>query len=293
MLKTNEKQIVIEPYKITLEIGDKIIYDNQTVQYITNKNDLAFQGNVSITNEDSFYDSFKKIIGQENTLFKNDLINLKNKTKGCPIIIGGCGRSGTTLLSSVLGASKEVNCIDFETYAFYPKPYRLSLITNRIDNRIWCEKTPKNVLVFNEIFNLFDGNVKLIHIVRDGRDVITSKHPTDLSRYWVPLKRWIDDVSKGLEFKDKTLLIKYEDLVNNFNETMKKVCAYCDIEFNENIVNFHKNTNVTDSYAWLGKVKPIYTNRVGKWKNHEHKEIIDKFYSNDRAVELLKYFGYK
>ena len=40
-----------------------------------------------------------------------------------PLIIGGCGRSGTTLLLSVLSAHPKVLAIPHETEAFCPGAY--------------------------------------------------------------------------------------------------------------------------------------------------------------------------
>ncbi|MCD4696794.1 MAG: sulfotransferase, partial [Bacteroidales bacterium] len=132
-----------------------------------------------------------------------------------PVLLGGCGRSGTTLLLSILSAHPGLFCISEETMAFCPTAYLddynpmapfeterfynenfTSNLLNSYDQ--WCEKTPKNVLFFKRINDHFNQKVKLIHIVRDGRDVIISRHPTNPKIYWVNPERWISDVNAGL-----------------------------------------------------------------------------------------------
>ena len=51
----------------------------------------------------------------------------------------------------------------------------------------------KSDIRYEEIIKLFDGKVKIINMIRDGRDVITSMHPNGKGRYWVTKDRWIED----------------------------------------------------------------------------------------------------
>lgn len=59
-------------------------------------------------------------------LFKEEeLQGVKNVLPEKPIVIGGCGRSGTTLLLSILGAHPDIFALASELYPFYPLPFRL------------------------------------------------------------------------------------------------------------------------------------------------------------------------
>ncbi|PSR05601.1 MAG: hypothetical protein BRD50_00415 [Bacteroidetes bacterium SW_11_45_7] len=131
-----------------------------------------------------------------------------------PVFIGGCGRSGTTLLLSILSAHKDIFACPKELGAFnkieadengYRTPKRIdrlytSLIINQIPRqaRRLCEKSPSNVKHIDDIANYYRGNFRFIHIIRDGRDVVLSKHPTAKDRYWVGPQRWVNDVRSGL-----------------------------------------------------------------------------------------------
>ncbi len=126
-----------------------------------------------------------------------------------PVIIGGCGRSGTTLLRVMLDSHRNV-CCGPESELFLPKlirPQRLARYfdvppaeferlyrgvasrgefidlffasyCHRTDKRRWGEKTPRNVTRLQYIFTLFP-RARFINVIRDGRDVVCSlrTHP--------------------------------------------------------------------------------------------------------------------
>ncbi len=127
-----------------------------------------------------------------------------------PIIIGGCARSGTTLMRVMLDSHKNIYCGP-ETGLLYTKtinnnklrnisrqldvPYDtlLKIKNNSISNiqfienifttlqenaekKRWGEKSPLNVLHLARIFKYFP-NGRFIHLIRDGRDTSCSlKH---------------------------------------------------------------------------------------------------------------------
>lgn len=129
------------------------------------------------------------------------------------VAIGGCGRSGTTLLRRMLGASRRL--IDGpESYLLLPvalrtdeleeryslQPGRLReldvtnrwlfvdafqrIITRGQEHVYWLDKTSRNVHCFKHIAERFP-QAALIHVVRDPRDVVLSlrTHPR-VSRDW-------------------------------------------------------------------------------------------------------------
>lgn len=88
-------------------------------------------------------------------------------------------------------------CFPFETFNFCPGAYQGNLDREIVINDIYsfipansipkilfgryhryCEKSPKNVLYIEKLLEAFRGEEKVIHVVRDGRDVITSEHPS-------------------------------------------------------------------------------------------------------------------
>ena len=129
-----------------------------------------------------------------------------------PILIGGCGRSGTTLLRVILDSHPNLCCGPESNLFLVGKTHRLSVdelafkfdlppgriiemqqaspsLAEFIDRFFsayatargrprWAEKTPKNVTVLDFIGAHFP-QAKFVHVIRDGRDVACSlrTHP--------------------------------------------------------------------------------------------------------------------
>ena len=226
-----------------------------------------------------------------------------------PIIIGGCGRSGTTLLLSILDAHPEVFAFPDEMSVFNHwnkkskniKPQRFDriyryLLTHRIPGtaKRWCEKTPRNVRFIQDIFDYYNEDVYFIHIIRDGRDVVLSKHPSNPDEYWISPQRWVRDVKAGMIYKKhpKVLTIKYEDLIENYPATIKKICNFADLEITPKLENWFEHTQVRKNNAWHNGLQKLHGNSIGKWQEPKYKKRVDDFMRHEDAVELLKELGY-
>jgi len=228
------------------------------------------------------------------------------KFNKCPIILGACPRSGTTLLLSILSAHPHIHSIKNQTYAFAKwnkkgKAERLDrlyreLIFHKISENStrWCEKTPKNVEFFGEILDYFQ-EVKLIHLIRDGRDVVTSKHPyRDPNKFWVSPERWVNNVKSALEYRDneKVYTLFYEKLIENYQEEIDKLCHFLDEETHPNLSKWQEKASLRKSKHWRKSVQKLHRRSIGRWKNEKYKKRIVEFYSNSESLQLLKDLNY-
>ena len=210
----------------------------------------------------------------------------------------------------MLSAHKNIYCIPYETNTFTNweirnskthamKFYRIyrHILKTRIPRGTtrWCEKTPTNVRFFGNILEFFQGKVSIIHIIRDGRDVVCSVHPDAQDKYWVPVERWVNDVQQGLHFQheENVLNIKYKDLVLNNKKTLENICAFLEIEYSTEIENWVAHTAKKRDPAWLGEVRELHSESIGKWKKDRHSRRIAEFYANKKAVKLLETIGYR
>jgi len=160
-----------------------------------------------------------------------------------------------------------------------------------------------------EIINKLYLNAKYIHIIRDGRDVALSF----LKTKWYgdslveTLNKWSNDVLKILEDserfleKDQITIISYEDLILNTQETLKKVCKFIGVSFEENMLNVNNIPEMTnkgwsniissDSYnEWLEKKNQMFfSDSVYRWKKDP------SLFENipDNVKKTLKRFGYE
>lgn len=234
----------------------------------------------------------------------------KRKFSEPPIFIGGCGRSGTTVLLSIISAHPEIFACPRELGLFNeiiydnagrPGPYRIDrlyrcILSSHIPHgaQRFCEKSPSNVKRIAEIDSYFNGNFRFIHIIRDGRDVVLSRHPTDPSRYWVEPQRWVDDVRAGLRFQShpKVLSLHYEDLMTRYRESLAQICDFLDIPVVAELDNWLENTTVKKNRAYFKGVEALHQKSIAKWKAPQHQERVQELIDYPGAKELLVELGY-
>lgn len=229
-----------------------------------------------------------------------------------PIVVGGCGRSGTTLLLSILSAHPHIFAIPKQTGLLCPTAYTsepdltrrprvgrltLHLLTYELPPTIrrWCEKTPRNVLFFGPILSRMKNRARLIHLVRDGRDVITSRHPSKPDTYWVEPDRWIEDVAAGLRYRGhpQVLTLRYEDLVTDLERALAAMGHFLEEDFSALHSTWHENASIRSSHNWTHDVKDVHAAGIGRWNSAEHMERVDEFLRREEAIVLLKEFGYE
>lgn len=227
-----------------------------------------------------------------------------------PILVGGCGRSGTTLLLSLLSAHPHVFACPKELGLFNHskvnaegevKPKRIdrlyrTLLFNSIPKTAerWCEKSPSNVHHISEIDAYFNGNFKFIHLIRDGRDVVLSVHPTAPDRYWVEPERWVRDVKAGLAYRHhpNVLTIKYENLITDFENTLQTICKFANLPLTDEVLHWHRHAKVRKNSAYFSSVEALHDKSVEKWKEPKAQSRIQKFMNDHEAVRLLEKLGY-
>jgi len=108
---------------------------------------------------------------------------------------------------------------------------------------IWGEKSPRHSYFVSELKEVFP-HAKFIHLIRDGRDVCASI----FERGWYDrsfrriCEHWSTAVSsafKGRQFSsDSYLEIRYEQLVQNTEYTLIKVCDFLEVPFEEKMLEF-------------------------------------------------------
>ncbi len=229
-----------------------------------------------------------------------------------PIVIGGCARSGTTLLLSLLSSHGQIAAVPFETQLLCPGAYwppkgeisrpdieklygDVSEIGSFGTCLAWCEKTPRNVLNFEAILTSLGSRARLIHIVRDGRDVVLSRHPQNAAEYWVSPERWLSDVRAGLAFRahPQVLTIRYEDLVSDLPEWSRRLCEFLSLERDDRLEKYPRFASVVSSNAWFGKARAVSAESIGRWKQPTNAARVQEFLDTPGATILLKELDYE
>lgn len=173
-------------------------------------------------------------------------------------------------------------------------------------NKLWKEKIPRIDHYFPE--------AKFIHIVRDGRDVACSfrslqKLPKDLeyvpnlpseikaiAERWSVNLEWISGFFEEIN-ENRSLVIKYEDLIVNTIPILEQICDFLDLRFSHEMLNYREQ-NAIHGYEpdklmhWKGKLtQPLDTSNIGKYKNLLTEHEIKSF--TDIAFKELKKFNYE
>lgn len=206
-----------------------------------------------------------------------------------PVVIGGCGRSGTSLLLSVLSCHPDLQAIPHETSALIQTPLRL----DEFPPGRWVEKTPSNVHNITTILRELP-TAQVIHIVRDGRDVITSRHPLRKGRY-ITTERWVRDVTAGAgcEHLERVTVVRFRDLVRHYEPTTRRLCDFLNLPWAVEFEHYPRSATVQTHAAWKGPARRLTDSQVDRWKRHRWSGYVREFMANPQAVGLLRRYGYE
>ena len=141
---------------------------------------------------------------------------------GAPVLICGCGHSGTTLMLSILGAHSQLQAIPFESsFVRRPGPEAMdfqtlfNVLCLHHQRRRWVEKTPMHVHFMRTVLETIP-NAQMILCVRDGRDVacsIRNRHDD----FGMGVARWLRDNRAAEPFwtHSRVYVVRYESLVED------------------------------------------------------------------------------
>ncbi len=177
--------------------------------------------------------------------------------------------------------------------------YIFTKYAKKYGGKRWGDKTPYYVLKLKTIIKLFP-DAKIVHIIRDGRDVALSIIPKKFgsNNVYTAAKSWKRHVEQGHKQgikigKNQYKEIRYEDLLNNQEEVLKSVCKFLDLKYTKKV---HK-----PDYLFAGNIHGKITNRLStkkiiktnqmKWKTKMSKK--DCLIFQSVAGDILKKNGYE
>jgi protein-tyrosine sulfotransferase len=163
------------------------------------------------------------------------------------------------------------------------------------------EKSVENGAFVPELMQLFP-NAKFVHILRNPYDNLVSlrKYTSlDSGRYpslrnmLISLRQNFDYIERNLRLlEDSYLLVRYEDLVSDPDEQLKKICNFLDIEFQPSLL-----MPTLSGESWKGnssagvEFEGISKERLDKWKVEINSMEID--FINRACGHRLPMHGYE
>jgi len=143
------------------------------------------------------------------------------------------------------------------------------IIHTNNNTSIWIEKSPENIYLINSFIKQFSSS-KVIHIIRDPKDVINSfiKRGLDIV---TATEVWLTSVANIQAFTDLENIyeIRYEDLVTNPEIEIKKICSFLNVEYAPYLLNPKEEKNRRDTFfdSWSSNpTKDISTSSIGNYK---------------------------
>ncbi|MEP1743586.1 MAG: sulfotransferase [Kangiellaceae bacterium] len=79
----------------------------------------------------------------------------------------------------------------------------------------------------------------------------------DLMNYWVQL------------FPDNIMTIQYEELVNDFKCQVNNVLEFCNVKFENNCLEFHKNRDSSSTASFAQVRQPVSDKFIARWKHYK------------------------
>lgn len=135
--------------------------------------------------------------------------------------------------------------------------------------KYFVEKTPGNELFIDLIKKWFPNSI-FIYIVRDPRDNYLTYRKLNQQPIRKFIYSWKLSTDIGLKMAmENHILIRYEDLVHNPKDIMKKICGRLQIAFNDILLIPTRNGVIWDGNSMFGDNKgKIHTSATGRYKEH-------------------------
>ena len=214
-------------------------------------------------------------------------------------------RSGTTLVEQIISSHNRVygagelktlpqlvkplinNFIEDETIEishkallFVQKEYNDMLLDLGFSEKIVTDKLPLNFLYIGFILKSFP-DAKIIHLKRNAKATCWSiyKHYfadnangwaydfQDLVDYYRLYVKLMDFWHKL--FPNQIYDLVYEDLTNNQEEETKKLLKYCELDWDENCLDFQNTKRAVKTASVLQVRQKMYQGSSEAWKKHE------------------------
>ena len=71
-------------------------------------------------------------------------------------------------------------------------------------------------------------------------------------------------------FKNNIFDIYYEDLISDPDNKIKELIKFCNVEWDDNCLNFHKNKKIVATASLAQVRKPIYKSSIKQWENYKN-----------------------
>ena len=259
------------------------------------------QLNYNINETEEFHSSLVR-------LFSEDKPKIKKLSLGPldirPIFIVGMPRSGTSLVEQIISSHHSVhgagelnnfknivtpalknyignlkNTVNEDDLLSIRSNYIKSLEDLNVSEKIITDKMPVNFRMIGLILTAIP-DAKIIHLTRDPKATCWSNYKhyfanengftfdqEDLARFFILYQELMGFWHKS--FPNKIHDISYERLTTHQEDETQKLLKYCELDWDNNCLNFHKNTRAVHTASASQVRQKMYQGSSDAWKKYE------------------------
>ena len=295
---TDRRNLCFALAKVYDDLGE----NDQFFKFLNEGNDLRKQElNYKFSSSQKTHDGLLKAFKKTpNILYES----VQKESNIRPIFILGMPRSGTTLVEQIIASHEKVHgagelnnlknivtpllenhfnsnnkTINQDDIELIRKQYLDSLIKLNSEEKILTDKMPMNFKFIGYILSAIP-EAKIIHVKRDARATCWSNYKhyfssgngftfnqKDLAKYFGLYSELMNYWHKL--FPDKIYELSYEKLTENQKQETEKLLKYCDLNWDKNCLNFHKNTRAIKTASSSQVRKKMYQGSSEAWKKYE------------------------
>ncbi len=179
-------------------------------------------------------------------------------------IVGSSPRTGTTLMAELMVSGFEIDGFARREMSVFQRP--------REKYAIFCSKRPGDILSARAVLRI-DPNLWIVHMVRDPRDVVVSRHGKAPDRYWTNLRLWkaYRRAARKAEGHPRFLTVRYEDLVREPDRVQAWLMERMPfLRKRADFSAYHRIARPSaQSLEAMKGVRPVTATSVGAWRQHK------------------------
>ena len=259
------------------------------------------QLNYNINETEEFHSSLIRLFSEDQPKIKQlslDPLDIR------PIFIVGMPRSGTSLVEQIISSHHSVhgagelnnfknvvtpalknyignlaNTINEVDLLSIRRNYIKSLMDLNVSEKIITDKMPVNFRMIGLILTAIP-EAKIIHLTRNPKATCWSNYKhyfanengftfdqEDLARFFILYQELMGFWHKS--FPNKIHDISYERLTTHQEDETQKLLKYCELDWDNNCLNFHKNTRAVHTASASQVRQKMYQGSSDAWKKYE------------------------
>lgn len=208
--------------------------------------------------------------------------------KKARIHICGVGpRTGSTLMKEAMASCMNIDAYDRRERRIFSSP--------KSESNIYLSKDPKHIVDLEPTL-LVNPRLWVICMIRDPRDMISSRHSKYPDRYYAGLKYWKTFLPfwRRIHSHPRVITIRYEEFTARPDEVQDQIVEA--IPVLQKKVPFSKYHEIATPSKFstdaLASVRPIRPTSVGRWRKHKAR-IAGQLELHGPITRDLIAFGYE